>query len=176
MLATIVLAESSGGLGINIWAFVSQLISFLVVLFLLWKWVFPIATKTLEERQARIREGLTNAEKAQHDLEDAGKRAEQILAEARKHAQETIERATKNAEQVAHQIEDEARARAEQINQQNIARIQQEVNRARMELSRDVVNLSIDAASRVISRSVDTKDNRRLVEEFVSSSDNARNN
>jgi len=45
-----------------------------------------------------------------------------------------------------------------------------------MELSREVVKLSIDAASKVINRSVDSKDNRRLVEEFVTTSDQARNN
>ena len=74
------------------------------------------------------------------------------------------------------QIEEEARTRAEQFSQQQLERIQQEANRARMELSRQVVNLSIEAASKVISRSVDNKDNRRLVEEFVTASDTTRNN
>jgi F-type H+-transporting ATPase subunit b len=91
-------------------------------------------------------------------------------------AQETIERATRNAEQVAQQIEKEARDRAEKIAQQYEARIQQEANRARMELSRAVVNLSIDAAGKVINRSIDSNDNRRLVEEFVTASDKSRNN
>jgi F-type H+-transporting ATPase subunit b len=45
-----------------------------------------------------------------------------------------------------------------------------------MELSRAVINLSIDAATQVIQRSVDSKDNRRLVQEFVTASDQARNN
>jgi len=56
------------------------------------------------------------------------------------------------------------------MEQQQIARIKQEAAQAREQLSRLVVNLSISAASKVISKSVDTKDNRRLVEEFVSSS------
>ena len=51
-----------------------------------------------------------------------------------------------------------------------MARIQQEAARARAELSRLVVNLSINAAGKVISKSVDNKDNRRLVEEFVNTS------
>ena len=38
------------------------------------------------------------------------------------------------------------------------------------ELNRLVVTLSIDAAGRIIRKSVDNKDNRRLVQEFVSSS------
>ena len=62
---------------------------------------------------------------------------------------------------------EEAHARAEQVGKQEVARIQQEAARARAEISRLVVNLSINAASKVISKSVDSNDNRRLVEEFV---------
>jgi len=176
------IAEASAGgspldaLGINGLAFISQLISFIIVLVLLGKFVLPRILQILDKRQAIIREGIENAEKARQDLAEATARAEHIIIDASRQAQEIIDRATKSAEQVARQIEEEARIRAEQINQQQIARIQQEVNRARQELSREVVNLSIEVASKVISRSMNTKDNRRFVEEFVVASDNARNN
>jgi F-type H+-transporting ATPase subunit b len=176
------LAEPSGGgsaldaLGINGLAFISQLISFIIVLVLLGKFVIPRILQTLDKRQAVIREGIENAEKARQDLAAATARSEQLITDASRQAQVIIDRATKNAEQIARQIEEEARVRAEQINQQQIARIQQEVNRARQDLSRDVVNLSIEVASKVISRSMNTKDNRRFVEEFVATSDYARNN
>jgi F-type H+-transporting ATPase subunit b len=176
------LAEPSGGgsaldaLGINGLAFISQLISFIIVLVLLGKFVIPRILQTLDKRQAVIREGIENAEKARQDLAAAIARSEQLITDASRQAQVIIDRATKNTEQIARQIEEEARVRAEQINQQQIARIQQEVNRARQDLSRDVVNLSIEVASKVISRSMNTKDNRRFVEEFVATSDYARNN
>jgi F-type H+-transporting ATPase subunit b len=175
-MLSFVVAETTGGLGINALAFISQLISFLIVFFLLWKWALPLVLQTLEKRQAVIREGVENAERAKQELEEASARAEQVLTEARRQAQETIERAAKIAQQEARRIEEEAHARAEQISQQQIARIQQEANRARTELSRMVVDLSIDAASKVIGKSVNTKDNRRLVEEFVTASDQTRNN
>jgi F-type H+-transporting ATPase subunit b len=153
--------------GLNPYAFLSQLVSFGIVFLILWKWGFPAIIKTLEKRQAVIREGVENAEKARHDLEDATKRAEQVLQEARVQAQETIAQATRVAEREANRIQEEAHARAAQIEQQQVARIQQEAARARAELSRLVVNLSISAAGKVISKSVDSSDNRRLVEEFV---------
>src|SRR6266849_3082655 len=177
-----ILAEASAGgspldaLGINGLAFISQLISFIIVLVLLGKFVLPRILQILDKRQAIIREGVENAEKARQDLAEATARAEHIIIDASRQAQEIIDRATKSAGQGARQIEEEARIRAEQINQQQIARIQQEVNRARQELSREVVNLSIEVASKVISRSMNTKDNRRFVEEFVAASDYARNN
>jgi F-type H+-transporting ATPase subunit b len=176
------LAETSGGgsaldaLGINGLAFISQLISFIIVLVLLGNFVMPRILQTLDKRQAVIREGIENAEKARQDLAAATTHAEHILTDASRQGQEIIDRATKNAEQIARQIEEEARIRAEQISQQQIARMQQEASRARQELSREVVNLSIEVASKVMSRSMNTKDNRRFVEEFVAASDYARNN
>jgi len=158
------------GLGINAFAFISQLVSFGIVFLLLWRWGFPAILRTLNRRQEVIREGVENAERAKHDLEEATARAEQVLNEARRQAQETIAQASRAAEREASRIEEEARARADQISQQQVARIQQEAARAREELSRLVVNLSINAAGKVISRSVDSNDNRRLVEEFVSAS------
>lgn len=162
------------GLGINAWAFISQLVSFGIVFVLLWRWGFPAITGILDKREAVIREGVENAEKAKRDLAAATERAEQVLAEARREAQATIERATKVAQDEARRIEEEARVHAEQIGQQYEARIQQEANRARNELSRLVVSLSIDAAGKVINRSMDSNDNRRMVEEFVAASNKAR--
>jgi F-type H+-transporting ATPase subunit b len=179
-LATLAAANAGGfgqlfsGLGINAWAFISQLVSFGIVFFLLWRWGFPAITGILDKRQAMIREGVENAERAKQELAEATARAEQVLTEARREAQQTIERASKVAQDEARRIEEEARAHAEQISQQQIARIQQEANRARNELSALIVNLSIDAASKVINRSVDSNDNRRLVEDFVAATNKAR--
>jgi F-type H+-transporting ATPase subunit b len=164
----LIFADILGGLGINLIAFLSQLISFGIVFLILWRWGFPVILRTLEKRQAVIREGVENAERARRELQEANARAEQILLEARRQAQETIAQAAKAAEREANRIQEEAQERVHQIEQQQIARIRQEAAQAREELSRLVVNLSITAAGKVISKSVDTNDNRRLVEEFVS--------
>jgi len=169
-MQTIILADLLGGFGVNAVAFLSQLVSFGIVFFILWRWAFPAILKTLNRRQAVIQEGIENAERARRELDEATERAEQIMREARRHAQETFEQAAKGAEAEANRIIEEAHAHADQVAQQQIARIQQEAARARAELNRLVVNLSINAASKVISKSVDSSDNRRLVEEFVSTS------
>ncbi|HLI68256.1 MAG TPA: F0F1 ATP synthase subunit B [Ktedonobacteraceae bacterium] len=162
------------GLGVNLWAFVSQAVSFGIVFLILAKFAFPVVQRTLEQRRAIIQEGVENAERARKELAEATARAEQILREASIQGQERIAQASRMAEKEAQRIQEEAQARAAQFEQQQIARIQQEAARARAELSRLVVNLSINAASKVISKSVDTKENRRLVEEFVAASDSAK--
>lgn len=166
-----IFADILGGLGINALGFLSQLVSFGIIFLVLWRWGFPAILRTLNERQRVIQEGVENAQRAKRELDEATARSEQLLLEARRQAQETIANAAKAAEGEANRIQEEAHARAEQIGKQEVARIQQEAARARADLSRLVVNLSINAASRVIGKSVDSKDNRRLVEQFVSSTE-----
>ncbi len=170
MVHTLIFADLFGGLGINTWNFLSQLISFAIIFLILWRWGFPAMLRMLERRQAVIREGVESAEQAKRDLAEATARAEQVIAEARRQGQEVIAQATRAAEREADRIQAEAEARASQFEQQQIERIRQEAARARAEISRMVVTLSINAASKVISKSVDSNDNRRLVEEFVSAS------
>ncbi|MGH2497274.1 MAG: F0F1 ATP synthase subunit B [Ktedonobacteraceae bacterium] len=170
-MQTVVFADLLGGFGINLGAFLSQLISFTIVFLILWRWGFPAIQRTLDKRQGVIREGVENAEQAKQNLQNANEQAEQIKRRAQQEAQEIITRAQKTAEREAARIQEEAQARVHHIEEQQVARIKQEAAQAREELSRLVVNLSISAASKVISKSVDTKDNRRLVEEFVSASE-----
>jgi F-type H+-transporting ATPase subunit b len=160
-----------GSLGINLLSFLAQLISFAIVFVILAKFGFPVIQRTLDQRRALIQEGIDNAERAKRDLAEATTNAEQLLRDARIQAQETIAQATKIAEKEALRIQEDAQVRAAQIEQQQVARIQQEATRARAELSRLVVNLSISAASKMISKSVDTNDNRRMVEEFVNANE-----
>ncbi len=166
-----VLADIFSGLGINALAFLSQLVSFGIVFLLLWRWGLPMIIRTMDRRQAVIREGIENAEKAKRDLEEATARAEAELLEARRQAQDIIAQAQKAGQREQERIVEEAHARAAQIEQQEVARIRQEAARARAEISRLVVNLSIDAAGKVIGRSVNERDNRRLVEEFVTAAE-----
>ena len=170
MLHMFILADILGGFGINLIAFLSQLFSFGVIFFILWRWGFPVIIKTLNKRQEVIREGVENAERARRELEEATQRAEEVLREARRQSQDIIAQAERAAEREAKRIEEEAYARAKEIEEQQVAHIQQEAARARAELIRLVVNLSINAANKVISKSVDSKDNRRLIEEFVKTS------
>lgn len=157
-------------LGINGWLFFSQLVTFLIVILVLAKWAFPLVTKTLDDRARLIQEGVDNTFKSRAELEAATKRVEAMLEEARQEGQRSLARANQAAEHMRTEIEQEAQARARDIMTQAERRIQQEMAQARAELSQQVVDLAIMAAGRVVGHSLDTADNRRLVNEFVAQS------
>src|SRR5579875_2218653 len=106
-----VLADIFSGLGINALAFLSQLVSFGIVFLLLWRWGLPMIIRTMDRRQAVIREGIENAEKAKRDLEEATARAEAELLEARRQAQDIIAHAEKAGQPEEARLVEKANAR-----------------------------------------------------------------
>jgi F-type H+-transporting ATPase subunit b len=159
-----------GALGINIYALLAQLVAFLVLFLVLRQFAFPALTKTLDERQTKIKEGIDNAERASQAIKDAEKRVEALMNEARLESQKVIAGATQAAERLKADIEHQAQQRGREIEQQAAKRIEQQIAQAKAELRAHVADLSIAAAERVIGQSLDTATNRRLVDEFVSQS------
>ena len=158
------------GLGISIWNFAAQVFVFLVVVFVLWKWAIPTVNKFLDERSGQIQRGLENAETAKRQLAEAEKRVSDMLEQARQDGQQALSRATQAAEHLRTEIEQEARQRADEIMTQTQKNIEQQIAQAKSELSRQVSDLAIMAAERVIGHSMNTENNRKLVQEFVSQS------
>lgn len=157
-------------MGINLWNFVSQVVTFLILLWVLAKYVFPVLVKTMDDRERTIREGVENANKARQDLEDAHKRVEAVLDEARREAQVTLAKATQAAEHVRQEIEQDAQRRSREIITQAEQRTEQLVAQARAQLRQEVADLAIQAAEHVVGGSLDQTASRRLVSEFVAQS------
>jgi F-type H+-transporting ATPase subunit b len=158
------------GLGVNIVAFASQVVTFLILLIILGKFVFPALVKTLDKRTVVIREGVENADKARQELAAAERRVEALLDQARRDAQATLAKATQTAEQIRQEIKQQAEGEAAQIRAQNARRIEQEIAAAKAELSKQIADLAILAAGQVLGSSLDTQANRRLVNEFLAQS------
>src|SRR5260221_11887493 len=77
-----------------------ELITFLAMLAVLARYVYPEIVRVAEARQRSITEQLTEAEKARAEAEARLKEAETRLNDARKTAQSMIEAATKSGEQL----------------------------------------------------------------------------
>ena len=92
-------AEAEAGLTINFfWVIVSAL-NFLVFLALIWAFGFRRIAAMLDERRARIEQGLRDAEQARRDREQAAAERLAAIQEARKEAAEIINRAQRAAQE-----------------------------------------------------------------------------
>src|SRR3989442_15350924 len=92
--------EEGGGGALTVhpyWVLVS-IVQFLLLFYLLRRFLWGPVTKTLETRAQKIREGLDFAEAARREREQLTQQVEQLLAQARREAGEIAERTTKAAE------------------------------------------------------------------------------
>jgi F-type H+-transporting ATPase subunit b len=153
--------------GVDGWKLLFQVINFLLLLFLLNRFLFKPVLKLLDERESRIKKGLEDAEAAARDRELAHAEREAALDEARKEAQAMIARATKIADDSKAEILAEAKAQAEKVTARATEEITAEKERAMAELRGTVADLALEAAARLVRSDMNTTTQRRLVEEFL---------
>ncbi len=144
-----------------------QIVNFLLLLYLLNRFLFKRVLGMLDERQARIAKGLEEADAAARDRELAHAEREAALDEARKEAQAMVARATKIAEDSRLEIVAAARAEAEKVSARARDEIVAEKEKAIAELRSQVADLALQAAGKLVSAEMSAATQRRLVEEFL---------
>jgi F-type H+-transporting ATPase subunit b len=153
--------------GVDLPKLLFQVINFLLLLYLLNRFLFKRVLALLDERQTKISKGLEDAEAAARDRELARAEREAALDEARKEAQSMIARATKIADDSRVEILAEAKAQAEKVTQRATDDINAEKDRAMAELRATVADLALEAAGKLVRSEMDSQTQRRMVEEFL---------
>jgi F-type H+-transporting ATPase subunit b len=162
-------AAETGGAGIQVNLFWIIVVAANFVLFLVVLTVFawnPI-TKTLDDRRAKIEQGLKDAEQARLDLERASATAAAEIASARREAREIADRAQRVAQETRDADIAATREELDRMRVRATAEIEAEKGRAIADLRAEVADLAISAAGRVVGESMDGARQRRLVEEFL---------
>jgi F-type H+-transporting ATPase subunit b len=149
--------------GLMVWVFVV----FLIVLFILWKTVFPAIGSALDARAKSISDSIDSAEELRTEAQQVLDEYRQRLAEARAQADEIVTRARQAGE--AHQKEavETARAERERLLEQTRRDVEAETRRAIDEIRREVANLTVLATEKVTRKTLTDADQRRLVEEAL---------
>jgi F-type H+-transporting ATPase subunit b len=145
------------------WVLVS-IVNFLVLLYLLQRYMWGPITRTLDARSARIREGLEAAEAAKREREQMKVEVERLLGEARREATAIAERTTQAAEAAAADIRAQAKAEGDRIRERARADAEQLHRQALAELRGEVASIAVLAASRILGREVDAAAHRALIE------------
>jgi F-type H+-transporting ATPase subunit b len=145
----------------------AQVINFLLLLYLLNRFLFKPVLARLDERSATIAKGLEDAQIAARDRELARAEREAAVSEARKEAADMLARANKIAEDTRKEILDQARSEAEKVTARAREEIVAEKDRAMAEIRGQVAELALAAAGKLVRREMDGPTQRRLVEEFL---------
>lgn len=143
---------------------IGQSITFFLFVLFCMKFVWPPITQALEERKKKIADGLAAAEKGQHDLELAKKRAIDVIKEGKDKAGEIIHQAERQASEIVDGAKERAKSEADRILANARSEIEQEANHVREQLRKRMGDLVVVAASKILEKEVDAKAHASLIE------------
>ena len=146
---------------------VVETITFLVMLAILARYVYPQIVKVAEARQRAIAEQLREAEESHAEAEQRLKEAEAKLNDARKTAQGVIEAATKSGEQLRQELRQKAEEESKRTVEAARREIEAERDQAIRSVRSEVAGLVMAATEKVIGESLDDARHHKLIERAI---------
>ena len=135
----------------------AQITVFILFALFTMKYVWPPIVKALDERAAKISEGLAAAERGRQSLDLAAKRSADTLREGKDKAAEIIADAERRAERIIEDAKQQARIEADKVVASAQVGLEQDAARLRESLREHVVELAVAGAEKILRREVDAK-------------------
>ena len=125
-------------------------LTFFVVLFILWKFGFPVIISMVAERKAFIDDSLRKAHDANERLANIQKEGESILQEAREKQAQILKEAAETREAIVEQAQEKARQEGARLLEDARMAIEQEKKAAIADIRSQVAALSVEIAEKVL--------------------------
>lgn len=157
-------------IGINGWNLIAQIITFIIFVYLFWRFALkPIVTR-LDARTDRIRSSMQAVEQMRTELNQTEARNEQLLAEARQEAQQIAANARQASEATLARAREEAGRQSDEYLTRAQESLRQETNQARQQLRQELADLAVTAAGKIVRRNLDPAAQSQLIQETLAES------
>ncbi|MGV9001964.1 MAG: F0F1 ATP synthase subunit B [Candidatus Saccharimonadaceae bacterium] len=154
-------------LGIDWRLLILQIVAFLILVWLLGKFVYPWLMKSVDERQKNIEEAAKAAKIAQASAAESQVETAKLLAQARKESAEIVETAKLEATEIANTSEARAKSTAEKIVADAHSQISKDIDKARRELHDETLELIALATEKIVRKKMDSKTDETLIAEML---------
>ncbi len=144
-----------------------EIVSFGVLLWVLYKFAFPPILEALETRERKIRESLEQAERHRTEAERKLREYEAKLAAAAQEAETVLSRAKERAQHLLEENEQRLKTEAERMKADATREIEAERRRAIQDIRNQTTDLALQIAEKVVERSLTDADHRRLADEAL---------
>lgn len=145
----------------------TQLVAFLLVLWILKKYAFGTVFSALDERQKTIAQSLSDADRKRQEMETLRKDYEARLRVIEQEARQKLQEAIQDGQRMAAEIRAKAQADAAVQTERAKKEIEREAEKARYIVRQEIVELSTLMAGKLISKNLSDADNRGFVEKAL---------
>jgi len=158
--------EEPGIINLNVTILI-QAINFLILIFLLSKFLFKPLTTFLADRSAGIQKSLAEAKAAHESAVKAQSEHQAQMREAQREIAAIREQGQREVEAERQRLIQASREEAERLVAQARAEIETETARAKASLRDEAADLAVAAAARLLGRTMGGDDQKRLAEQYV---------
>lgn len=145
-----------------------MVLSFAIVLFLLWKFGFPVIVDAINKRKEFIEASLLSAKEANEKLASIQQEGERLLADAKAQQKDIIASAMQEKQKILQAAQDEARTSAQQIVDEATARIAAEKDKALREVRSEVASLALDIAEKIVGEKISGEaEQKKAIERLI---------
>ncbi len=154
-------------LGIDWRLLILQIVAFLILVFLLGKFVYPLLMKSVDQRQADIEASAKAAKLAQENANETQEETARLLEEARATADEIVSTAKLEASELSISSETKARETAEKIVADAQVQLQKDIEAAKRDLHNETLKLIALTTEKVVRKTHTKKDDEALIAELL---------
>ncbi len=159
--------EIAKNFGLDPFLFGAQVINFLIIFYLLKRFLYKPVLTLLKKREDTIKEGLKQAEEARLLYEKTIEKEKEILRKAREDGKKMIDEAKNQASAMAHKMEENGKKQAEKIIQSAREQIQLETKEAEKKLTVKISELSFDFLNRALKEMFSEKEQKEVLEKAL---------
>lgn len=149
--------------GLLLWT----IITFLVLLLILWKAAWKPIVEALDARAEKVRGDIESAEKNRLETERLLAQHRDLMGKSKEEAAQIIAEGRPDAEALKNSILEKANAEAKDVIERAKREISMAKDKALSELKSDVVALSTEIASKVIAKNLNPDDQKAFIEEAL---------
>ncbi|MBI3120321.1 MAG: F0F1 ATP synthase subunit B [Candidatus Kerfeldbacteria bacterium] len=154
--------------GINFPVLIAQIINFLIVLFILYRFAYRPILKLLHDRTAKIEKSLKEVDEIHARLKSAGEEKDQVLTAARKEAQTILAEANRRASEQQEETLNQTKQKLADLTKKT----EEELTRARRDMvqhaQEEMAKMVVQVSEKILSENIDAQKNRALIERGLS--------
>ena len=154
-------------LGID-WALLAfQTVAFLILLFVLRKFVYPPMMKMLVKREKDLKAADAAAKSAKENADRDEELTAEMMRKARAQASDIVASAREEATEVVEEAAKKATAKSEALIKEAHNTIAQEIENAKKDLHNSTLELVVEATGKVLGEKIDAKKDTKLISEAL---------
>ncbi len=151
-------------IGVEPVALLTQILNFLLMVFILTKILYKPILKMLDERKKKIEEGLKYTEKMQLEMDKLEKKKEEVLDKAHEEAKKIIEEGKKAGKSVEADIIKSAHEEAKHIIESGKKDVDSEKAKMLKTLHRETIDISVSMVEKILKDVLSPEDQKSIID------------